>query len=373
MKKQRRKRPGRMAVATQALRLHIVSGHFSGGSRLPTFDQLVELYQVSRATMQQAVQKLREEGFIRSVNRGGLYVSPHPPHLRRFAAAYPTAPGEIQWTRFYEVFHGESTHLFRKQPHASLENYLDVEMHLPGQDLARLEDECAAHRLAGLIIHRDTDFVLRRDEIRTSRIPAVAINYDAGGIPGVPVVRTDSEMFAERALDWLRGKKRRRLAAVTIGHFTHLNVENCRKWNLQTRPYWLCTMGREYQRHVGWAIRLLLDYPAAERPDALIIASDNLVEEALAAVHEAGLVIGRDIDIVAHCNWPWNIASPLPIARLGFHVHDFIGGALQALIAQRTGKEPAWETKVPAIFEHELSAGFKPLSLEPLLQELDPV
>jgi hypothetical protein len=90
-------------------------------------------------------------------------------------------------------------------------------------------------------------------------------------------------------------------------------------------------------------------------------------------VHEAGLVIGRDIDIVAHCNWPWNIASPLPIARLGFHVHDFIGGALQALIAQRTGKEPAWETKVPAIFEHELSAGFKPLSLEPLLQELDPV
>ena len=36
------------------------------------------------------------------------------------------------------------------------------------------------------------------------------------------------------------------------------------------------------------------------RPDGLVIATDNLVEEALGALHGAGIVIGRDIDVVAH-------------------------------------------------------------------------
>ena len=90
-----------------------------------------------------------------------------------------------------------------------------------------------------------------------------------------------------------------------------------------------------------------------DRPDALIISDDNLVEHATAGIVAAGIGVPGDCAIVAHCNFPWPTPSALPMRRLGYDAREVIRVALESIDRQRRG-EPAGTLVVPARFEDEL-------------------
>lgn len=340
--------------AVARLRSAILQGHYALGAQLPTFDALVLEHGLSRATMQLVVRQLKEEGFVRSLHRSGLFVSETPPHLFRFGIVFPCHPGERDWNRFYGALLAESAVIAGRQPGVQIVPYFGVAPDRSRDGYAALLEEVADHRLAGLIITRGAGFLLHGSELQASGVPAVAINHLASETGGIPVVNTDDRQFMARGLAWLAQRQRRRVAVVASRPSMGATVEACAAAGLTTRPHWLCPIGTDHVGQVRVVVQLLLDYPEGERPDCMVVANDNLVEEALSTIHASGIMIGRDIDIVAHCNWPWPVESPLPIARLGFHSHHFLNHCLEAIRLRRRGEASPAETLIPALLETEL-------------------
>lgn len=59
---------------TASIRAAILTGELAPDSRLPSNHELAEFFGVARATVQKAVDTLREEGFVRSRSGSGVYV-----------------------------------------------------------------------------------------------------------------------------------------------------------------------------------------------------------------------------------------------------------------------------------------------------------
>ena len=351
---QHRDSGGRSRTVAAKIRDQILNGRYASGAQLPTFDNLVEEFGISRATMQLSIRQLKEEGFVRSVHRSGLFVAEHPPHLHRFGLVFASGPGEKHWNRFMAALHAEAPVVVRSRDGSQVVPFHDIQPDKPGATFDRLLSDVMIHRLAGLIITERTAFLLQRPEVVKSGIPRVAINYPAQQSFGAPVINTDEPQFYRKALAWLAERGRKRVAVLAMRQIVGVTLQDCAHAGLASRPHWLCPIGSDFSGQTKSVVQLLLDYPPEDRPDAIILATDHLVEEALAAIHASGVVIGRDIDVVAHCNWPWPVESPLPIARLGFHSHDFLNTALDLIGVIRRGETPPQITLIPALFEHEL-------------------
>lgn len=70
-----------VAIAAE-LRSEIASGRYGPGEQLPTGNQLMERFGVSRQTVQHAVDQLRNEGLVLSVAGRGWFVSQRRPVIR---------------------------------------------------------------------------------------------------------------------------------------------------------------------------------------------------------------------------------------------------------------------------------------------------
>ena len=93
----------------------------------------------------------------------------------------------------------------------------------------------------------------------------------------------------------------------------------------------------------------------SERPDALIITDDNLVEYAAAGVIAAGMRVPEELEVVAHCNFPWPTPSVVPVKRLGYEVTRILQACLDSIDLQRSGQKALPVTQIPAVFEEEVS------------------
>lgn len=81
----------------QLLRQDILSGQLAPGARLPTEEDLVQTYGLSRGTVRKAIEQLAAEGLVRTEQGSGTYVSTaHPSAVPfRFGYAGPGAPAAL--------------------------------------------------------------------------------------------------------------------------------------------------------------------------------------------------------------------------------------------------------------------------------------
>lgn len=335
------------------LRGRIIADKYPPGSQLPTFDDFVREFGVSRATVQLAIRQLREENFVFSENRKGLYVAQFPPHRYRYGIAFPSAPGEPEWTRFHAAIEAESRVVMRQRPGTTIVGFHGLREGTSSPELDLLLRDASTYQLAGLLLIRGTNHLLKLPELAAAGTPCVGIHYLPGETDGLPSITTDNQMFYTKALHWLRLRNRHRLAVLRAVHSSVTSPAFFRDQGFEMRDHWLCEMPVGHDQTVDSVVHLLFDYPESERPDAIIISNDSFVESVFAALHHIGVGIGRDVDIVAHCNWPWPVRSPLPVNRIGFHTHDFINEAINILGDIASGKTPQRLTLVPALDEAE--------------------
>jgi DNA-binding LacI/PurR family transcriptional regulator len=104
-------------------------------------------------------------------------------------------------------------------------------------------------------------------------------------------------------------------------------------------------------------VQLLMHLPRAERPDALLVNDDNLVPATTAGLAESGVRVPEEIDVVAHCNFPWATAGQVPIRRVGFDVRSILSLCLGYVYQLRHGQKVPRTTVVKALFDHEVSSG----------------
>jgi DNA-binding LacI/PurR family transcriptional regulator len=126
---------------------------------------------------------------------------------------------------------------------------------------------------------------------------------------GVPAVYPDMQSFYCRAMEYLAGRGRRRVATLSVSvnpdHIEQM-LSLARAHGMTSRPQWVqgCTLENTFA--AGQIARLLMAARSDDLPDALVICDDNLVEHACGGLVAAGVRVPEDLSIVTFggCVWP---------------------------------------------------------------------
>jgi hypothetical protein len=338
------------------MRLQILSGTFLPGEQFPTLDDLERTFKASRVTVHKALNRLAEEGFVYTRGRRGTYVADHPPHLWNYALVFPTRPGRQEWTRFWLALSQEAVRAGEDGPRRITCFYGANETEIPADEFERLVETVRSRRVAGVIFTFPPPAdVLAALRAEFAELPVVSIA--SGDVTDVSKITPDSFKLLERGVDYLKQCGRKRIALFCVSglsecfldHFSHLLAER----GMITRPHWI-QFAHQYSAATARNVALLLmNSNQTERPDGLFIMDDNLVEYVTAGLIAAGTRVPEDLQVVAHCNFPWPTPSVIPARRLGFDAAQVLETCLQAVDEQVRGNPTPRIFPVMPVFEDE--------------------
>jgi hypothetical protein len=275
------------------LREQILRGQYRPGDQFPTLDDLERNFQASRVTVHKALNRLAEEGFVYTRGRRGTYVSEHPPHLWHYAFVFPDRPGTEEWGRFWLALSQEAARVGQTSPRRVTCFYGLRHPKISGDEFQRLIDTVRARRVAGVIFafppSNDIIDAIRQENPNT---PMASIVSDRDPTQ-YAIVSPDSFKLLERGVDYLHqcGRKRIALFCVPmlpppyIAHFQKLVSDR----GMTTHPYWIQNAHPDSAITARNAAHLLMHAGQSERPDALFIMDDNLVEYTTAGLIAAGV------------------------------------------------------------------------------------
>ena len=96
-------------------------------------------------------------------------------------------------------------------------------------------------------------------------------------------------------------------------------------------------------------VSLLFSLPRDDRPDALVIGDDNLVNDATAGLLSIGLKFPGELSVVAHANLPMLPRSHVPCEFVAFDARQTVDACIQSIDAQRRGQSFAEMTLIDPV------------------------
>lgn len=344
--------PAQQAVL-ESLRRDIVTGKYPPGSRLPTRSELEQRYNVSRVTMQRVFDRLSKDGFVRPRQRHGTFVADNPPHLTTLGLIFPWRQndGQNNWPHFWTVLIDAARDCpLREDAPSQLEIFTGIREHSDLDQHQRLVHALDSHALAGLIFaNRPYYFDQLRDLVGS--VPCVAIMSRAD-IPGLHAIRLNNQAFIQTALDYFAARGRRRLAVIMppgergpAEHRYRLHQQASER-GLTLEPYWVQMTHPQAAENCA---HLLFHRGQVERPDALLITDDNLVEPATAGLIGAGVQPG-ELDVVAHANFPEPTPARFPARRLGYDARAVLDAAVNIIADRLAGRDAAAVVTIEPLF-----------------------
>ena len=342
----------RALTIARSIRQRIVSGQFPPGSQLPTWGALEQEFGVTRTTLNRVFHRLKSDGFVYSPSTRGTFVVERPPHLSRYGLAFEIQPGEVGWNRWFSTLANESL-VLQEKDNVKIPCFFSVENHLDNESHNRLLGDVVSDRLAGLICVGHPEMVARSIWDRAD-LPKVGVWNKGVGLPW-PSVYIDRQSFIEKSTRYLAARGCKKLAVITTtGERLHEYAEVAASHGLMHPDHWRLACAANASDCVRPIIQLLMSLPKQERPDALIIADDNLVEDSIAALMSVGVRVPGDLQIVVHCNWPQPVNSILPVRRLGFDGRRTLETAMSLIDRQRQGEPFPEHESIPTVFEDEI-------------------
>jgi DNA-binding LacI/PurR family transcriptional regulator len=354
-RKERKRTPVKQQRIIASLREAIVSGAHPPGQQLPTREVLEKRYRVSRVTIQRVLDRLTADGLTYARGRNGTFVHERPPHLHRYGLLFPWRPArDGRWSRLWQALRNEAEAL-GNEPDRSIAIYYGPQ-NPPDESFARLHYDIRAHRLAGLIFASAPGNLRGTPVLEHPGLPRAAI-MPCQDLAGVAAVDLPPESMLTRAVEHLQQRGRRRVAVLLGKHSSSvcefLENQLCER-GFEHRPYWLQRVHPDLPEAAREVAHLIFHANPSERPDALIVADDNLVEYAVAGLLAAGLRVPEDVEVVAHCNFPWPAPSPIPLKRVGFDARETLLACIEQADLQRRGEFPKEVRCIEARFEDEL-------------------
>ncbi len=345
-------------AALRELRRRIVEGLYPPGSQVPTRIELERDLGVSSVTVQRAMDRLRREGLVRVNACRSTHVVPHPPHLFHYAMVFAKQAGFAAGSRFMDAlikaaarYDGSDAEPRRIAVHYGIEDHSD------NRELRGLLAAVRSHGLAGIIFAEHPGSTrLAFSSLGEAPLPRVSPVIGAP-LPGFGGIRFGN--LLPRAMDHFAALGRKRLAVLSVcppddGTPLAGLAEAVRSRGLTLPPYWIQTAHLDMPASARNIAHLLFRPGRGERPDALFIADDNLVEYALMGLLDAGVKVPEEVAIVAHWNFPAPHPSIFPIQRIGYDAREVLAACLAELANQRRGQPPGLQP-VEAKFEAEIA------------------
>jgi DNA-binding transcriptional regulator YhcF (GntR family) len=341
------------------MRSMIVSGKYRPGERMPTWDVLGRQYKVSRTTLTQAVESLKQEGFLESTRGSGTFVSERPPHLATYAMVLPQSHTAMRWPAFLETLEHEA-YAAGRGIDKTFEIFEGIVRPSSLPEYAELVKRVESHHFAGVI------FVWPQAELADSPLltfPGVRRAYIMAPAEFGPQVQPDYGSFVQRSVQRLAELGRRRIAVIDQPRKDDRFVQPIQQSGMEIRHCWRLSYPPVPDCGALVPItELLFDGARSSRPDGLILADESHVEQVLLGLSMAGMRVGEDVDIVAQCSYPLAKAQPLPIHWLGFDARKMLHTAVEFLESPPDADGGPVCIYLPAEFEDELTAkGIEPV------------
>jgi hypothetical protein len=319
------------------LRDEILSGRRAHGEKLPTYDALIEQFGVTRPTVARMLRELRKEGLIEVNGTRGMFVATTFPHHSRYLWVTSEQPGSLEWTSFLATildlierketgFDGEVIPLVGVDGRSNNPQY---------QQLCEAVEHSS---VAGLFLMNSATVYLL-PALQSPGLPRVAI---WAPLPHAGLLSLDFNALLERACDRLIEKGR------TVG------VISPHAPNLERAQEYLSKRG--VPKNKVWALHVApvgcdriaeLLFERADRPQAVFVTDDNLVRPLLTGLRRAKVRPGRDVYVLAHCNWPRPIGEGEGVEHIGFDVREVLCSAKECIDDQRSGDEAPHRLVLP--------------------------
>ena len=344
-------------VIAERLRVQIVSGEFQPGSRLPTRSELEARFGTTATTVQRAFDVLAADGFVEARGSRGTFVAEHPPHLSRHALVFPgePSPDPWVWSPFWSRLRQQSKIAEHTQG-CRISSFFRVDQHGNTPDYHRLIHELETHQLAGIIFVINPYHLRGTAIMRFRDVPMVSIAYTMS-LLDMPVAQINHDSFFSRALDYLVSKGCKSVAGLTLtGNMDYImpGMAEANVRGLHTEECWWLPVNITQPHNARVYTHLLMRPEQQNRPQALLVADDSLIEPALQGLKDAGVRVPQDLEVVAMCSFPQVRPPIVPLRRLGYSVPHIMGVCLDLLAQQRNGNIPPPLTAIEAVWEEEI-------------------
>ena len=342
---------GRQNAINMRLRRDILDGILPPGSRLPTKIELQKQYRTTSATVQAALHKMKADGFTRSQGKGGTFVADYPSCFSNYAIVYPSHfDSNHHEVNFWRVL-ANLAKSNKYAPERRFTIYTDLNGHTDEPDYIRLGEDLQAKRLAGIIFasspHDMEKTPLLKDIMSQKDLPKVAFMSSSpySGLPSVSTCHEDSRCMVFNYLQ-NRGVKRLAVLNAHLGQNKFEEFPNesnlyaeTKKRGIQLLPHNVQVMHSLLFPRARQLTQLMLHGRQDERPDAMLILDDSLVEYATKGIAESGLKVPGDLTVVAYCNFPEPPQTAVPVTFFGLDVNAVLDKCLEVMDCQRKGRE----------------------------------
>ncbi len=332
----------------------IIQGKYKEGEQLPARREMEEIFSTTPNTIHKAFENLISNGYVTVKPNKGTFVSKYLPNLYNYAVLIRSREDSPGWVNYWNVIRHVSEELRETSPFRfSLLSGIDKDYERAR--FKKLISAMESNVYGGLIFLFDPAIVKDTPLLNNKSIPKVGLGEHH--YQGIPSLCNDNRVFVSKALGYLKERKRKRIAIImpagakteSVQHF----IASVKGIGAVTDDYMIQSINHS---HLEWGknlIHLLLKTEKNQRPDGLIITDDNFIDPISEGILKTGIQVGRDIDIVAHANFPLLRPAILPMKRLGFNVRHTINVALELMSAQRQGRKFPEKVLIIPVFEGE--------------------
>lgn len=302
-----------------------------------TYDELEQKFSCSRTVLQTAIEELKKEEILISRGRSGLFTNPKSPQYIRFPLSFPYSSEDPEWSLLMATLIMQA-HRIEKEEGINIPLYTGVQK--GSETFQQLTKEIEDYGIAGWISYKAQREIYSEPGVNRNDLPRIALMPTSHTNFPVRTVTTNALTFWQKAWHWLKEKKCDRIAIMGLTEAPEwTNQGLSAETGLNIPLHWIQSVDRRYPETAFNLIGLLMDYPEDQRPNAIIISDDNLVDPVVAGIMKNGLRLGQDLEVVAHCNWPLISPSNMPIHRIGCDIYTILKKSIAYLRSQRLGDD----------------------------------
>ena len=337
----------------QALKHSILTGELSPGTRLPTLEQLNLEFNASKATFQHVINRLKKQGFIRSVERQGMFVADHLPCETHFGLVF-----DRKTNAFLKKIEEQADFLNQEGRWQFSVFRNEYSPALLERNWNTLRERLQERTLAGLFFFfNPVDEEILQLIREFSEVPMLMYDYYPDH-ETLLVLKMEPESCAEKSLSLFLERGITRLAVICKPDqpLTTSFRNAARKKGIEIPDRW-CLPAPEYSSEGARNIvMLLLSLPPEQRPRGLYLTDDNLLNAVQAGIVESGVRVPQDLTVVCHTNFPDPPETVIPVPKVGFDNRELLRRSIEAVREfRRTGRvrhnviQGKYETEIESV------------------------
>ena len=325
------------------LKQKIVNGAYKPGAPIPRREELLNCYDASKGTVQSAINQLIEEGFLEAHGAKGMFVSNNPPHLYKIGI---TIPKQVRGTDSIDLFWRnilkEASKLEKSESGYSFKFYHGIGMDEAANDWETLFKDIENHTISGLILIEHW----RLPEVTfyelSKKIPLVIFEHEEMPRTNVYSVWFNYNHMIDMALERFHAMGTKKIASITNAElppdytFHYMNELKKRGMYYSDELVQGIALGH-YEQFWTERIAKLLFSRGEENPDGLLILNQNLIPFVLKALREIGKIPGRDLQVIAHSDFPLQTPRYEGVELVGFNDSEALMKSIELLNKHRQG------------------------------------